>query len=66
MKRAFTARVTRRSIASVSFYIDRRLIKRINGARSSYTAEILAKRYSIGRHRILARVGFLAESGTPR
>jgi hypothetical protein len=56
--------VTGRSISAVAFYVDGKLVKRISGARSSYSAKIVAQRYGIGRHRIIARVRFDAASGT--
>jgi uncharacterized repeat protein (TIGR01451 family) len=60
----FTARVSGRSIAAVSFFVDGKLFKRFNSARSSYAVKIKPGRYSIGRHRVTARVRFLAASRT--
>jgi hypothetical protein len=60
----FTARVTGRSISAVSFYLDGKLLKRFSTARSTYSVKVRPGRYSIGRHRITARVRFLAASRT--
>ena len=61
---AFRARVTGRSIASVTFYVDGKLIKRIGGKRATYAIKVKPRHYGFGRHRVVARVRFLAASGT--
>lgn len=62
--KAFRARVTGRSIASVAFYVDGRLVKRISDRRTTYAVKIKPRRYGFGRHRVVARVRFVAASGT--
>ena len=64
VKQAFRARVTGRSITSVAFYVDGKLVKRFTANRSSYSIKVRPGRLAIGRHRIVARVRFLASSGT--
>jgi hypothetical protein len=64
VKQAFRARVTGRSITSVAFYVDGKLVKRFTANRSSYSIKVRPGRMGIGRHRIVARVKFLAASGT--
>jgi hypothetical protein len=64
VKQAFHARVTGRSIASVAFYVDGRLVKRFAGERKSYSIKVNPRRYGLGRHRIVARVTFAPASGT--
>jgi hypothetical protein len=53
-----------RSIASVTFYVDGRLVKKFRGTRSTYSIRVKPGRYGVGRHRVVARVRFAAESGT--
>jgi hypothetical protein len=64
VKQAFRAKVSGRSIASVAFYVDGRLVKVFNGKRSVYSIKVKPGRYGFGRHRVVARVRFVAESGT--
>ena len=64
VKRTFRVRVTGRSIATVSFRLDGRLLKRFTGTRSSYVIRVNPRKYGLGRHRIIARVTFLTASGT--
>jgi hypothetical protein len=64
VKRAFRARVTGRSIASVTFFVDGRLVKKFTGKRASYSIKVRPSRFGFGRHRIVARVRFVAGSGT--
>jgi hypothetical protein len=64
VKQAFRARVSGRSIASVTFFVDGKRAKTINGTRSSYTLKVRPGRYGFGRHKIVARVQFTAASGT--
>jgi len=61
---AFRARVTGRSIASVTFYVDGKLLKRISGERATYAIKVKPRGYGFGRHRVVARVRFVAASGT--
>jgi hypothetical protein len=61
---AFRARVTGRSIASVTFYVDGKQLKRISGRRATYAVKVKPRRYGFGRHRVVARVRFVAASGT--
>jgi uncharacterized repeat protein (TIGR01451 family) len=61
---AFRARVTGRSIASVAFYVDGKLRKRITDRRATYSIKVKPRRYGFGRHRVVARVRFVAASGT--
>jgi uncharacterized repeat protein (TIGR01451 family) len=62
--KGFRARVTGRSIASVAFFVDGKLVKRITDRRATYTVKLNARRYGFGRHRMVARVRFVAASGT--
>jgi hypothetical protein len=64
VKRTFPVRVSGRSIASVSFRLDGKLIKRFTSTRSTYTIKVNPRKYGFGRHRIIARVTFLTASGT--
>jgi hypothetical protein len=64
VKTAFRARVTGRSIASVAFRVDGKLVKRITGERSRYTVRVKPRGYGFGRHRVVARVTFVTGSGT--
>jgi hypothetical protein len=65
VKRAFRARVTGRSIASVAFYVDGKLVKRFNSERARYSIKVRPSGYGFGRHRVVARVTFVTGSGTP-
>jgi hypothetical protein len=62
--KAFRAHVTGRSIASVAFYVDGKLLKRISDRRATYAIKVKPRRYGFGRHRVVARVRFVAASGT--
>lgn len=64
VKQAFRARVTGRSIASVAFFVDGRLVKRITGARDVYSVRVHPRSLGLGRHRVVARVKFESASGT--
>jgi hypothetical protein len=64
VKQAFRARVTGRSIAAVAFYVDGKLVKNITGKRSVYRMTVKPGRYGFGRHKVVARVKFVAGSGT--
>jgi hypothetical protein len=64
VKRTFPVRVIGRSIASVSFRLDGKLIKRFTSTRSTYVIKVKPRKYGFGRHRIIARVTFLTASGT--
>ena len=64
VKNAFPVRVVGRSIASVSFRLDGKLIKRFTSTRSTYVIKVNPRTYGFGRHRIIARVTFLTASGT--
>jgi len=61
VKQAFRARVRGRSIASVTFFVDGRQVKK---SRSGFALKVNPKRYGLGRHKIVALVRFTAESGT--
>jgi hypothetical protein len=63
IKQAFKARVTGRSIASVTFFVDGKQVKKITG-KSAYAIKVHPKRYGFGRHKIVARVQFTPASGT--
>jgi uncharacterized repeat protein (TIGR01451 family) len=56
--RAFRARVTGRGIASVRFYVDGKLVKKITGKRANYSVKVVPRRLGFGRHRVVARVKF--------
>jgi len=60
----FTARVKGRNIASVSFFLDGKLVKRVTGTRDTYKVKVHAGRFGFGRHRVVARVTFVPESQT--
>jgi hypothetical protein len=62
VKQAFRARVSGRSIASVTFYMDGRRLKQVSG---SGAVRIAPKRIGFGRHRVVALVRFTEASGTP-
>lgn len=64
VKTAFRARVTGRSIASVSFFVDGKLVKKITGARTTYSVKIRPSALGFGRHKVVAKVTFTAASGT--
>jgi uncharacterized repeat protein (TIGR01451 family) len=64
VKRAFRARVRGRSIASVAFYVDGKLVKKFTGKRAVYSIKVKPSRFGFGRHRIVARVKFVNGSGT--
>ena len=64
VKQAFTASVRGRSIASVTFFVDGKQVKRFTGTRSVYTIKVNPRSYGFGRHRVVARVTFVAGSGT--
>ena len=64
VKQAFRARVSGRSIASVTFFVDGKKIKTIRGARGMYAIKVHPARYGFGRHKIVARVEFTAASQT--
>ena len=58
------ARVSGRQIRSVAFFVDGKLVKQINKRKAVYTVKIRPNQYGFGRHRIVARVRFTAESET--
>jgi hypothetical protein len=62
--RAFHATVRGRSISSVRFFVDGRLVKRLRGQRASYSVTVRPSRLGFGRHRVVARVRFVSGSGT--
>jgi hypothetical protein len=62
VKQAFRASVSGRSIASVTFYMDGKRMKRVSGPGS---LRINPKRIGFGRHRVVALVRFTEASGTP-
>ncbi len=64
VKQAFKASVRGRSIASVAFFVDGKPAKRFTGTRAVYTIKVNPRRYGFGRHRVVARVKFVAGSGT--
>jgi hypothetical protein len=64
VKQAFRARVSGRSIASVTFFVDGRKIRTIRGQRGVYAIKVRPGRYGFGRHKIVARVEFTAASKT--
>jgi hypothetical protein len=64
VKQAFQARVKGRSIASVTFFVDGRRVKTVNGKRVSYSIKVRPSTYGFGRHKIVARVVFTTASGT--
>jgi hypothetical protein len=64
VKQAFKARVTGRSIASVTFFVDGKQVKKISGKRGSYAIKVHPSRFGFGRHKIVARVQFTPASGT--
>jgi hypothetical protein len=56
----FYARVTGRAISRVSFTIDGRRVKTLNRPDSNgvWKLRVVTRRYSVGRHRLVARVTF--------
>jgi uncharacterized repeat protein (TIGR01451 family) len=64
VKQAFRARVTGRSIASVAFFVDGKLVKRIVGVHDVYSVRLHPRALGLGRHRVVARVRFVSASGT--
>jgi hypothetical protein len=62
--RAFRASVTGRRIASVRFFVDGRLVKRIDERRRTYTVRVRPKGLGLGFHRVTARVRFVGASKT--
>ena len=64
VKQAFRARVSGRSIASVTFSIDGRKIKTLRGERAVYAIKVRPNKYGFGRHKVAARVEFTSASGT--
>ena len=64
VKTAFNARVSGRSISSVTFFVDGKRVKRISGQRASYKIKVKPNRYGFGRHRVVARVEFVEGAGT--
>ena len=64
VKQAFKARVSGRSIASVAFYVDGKLVKRFNSKRASYSIKVKPGKFGFGRHKVVARVRFVEASGT--
>jgi hypothetical protein len=63
VKSTFRARVSGRSIASVTFFIDGRRVKKVNRG-GTFNLKVNPKRFGVGRHKIVAVVRFRAESGT--
>jgi hypothetical protein len=63
VKQAFKARVAGRSIASVTFYVDGRKVKKV-GRGKAFTLTVNPARYGLGRHKVVALVRFTAASGT--
>jgi hypothetical protein len=63
VKQAFKARVSGRSIASVTFFVDGKRVKKISG-KAAFAIKVNPKRYGFGRHKIVARVQFTPASGT--
>jgi hypothetical protein len=63
VKQAFRARVSGRSIASVTFFVDGRKVKQV-GRGGAFALKVNPARYGLGRHKVVAVVRFTAESGT--
>jgi hypothetical protein len=63
VKNTFRARVSGRSIASVTFFVDGRRVKKVNRG-GTFKLKVNPQRYGLGRHKIVAVVRFRAESGT--
>ena len=64
VKQAFRARVSGRSIASVTFFVDGKRAKKITGSHASYALKVRPGRFGFGRHKVVAKVQFTAASGT--
>jgi uncharacterized repeat protein (TIGR01451 family) len=64
VKRSFRARVSGRSIASVTFFVDGKLVKKFTTKRAVYSIKVKPSRFGFGRHRVTARVKFASGSGT--
>jgi uncharacterized repeat protein (TIGR01451 family) len=62
--KAFRASVSGRSIASVSFFVDGKLVKKFTGSRATYSFSVNPRGLGFGRHRVVARVRFVSGSGT--
>ena len=65
--RRFKAIVTGRRIARVRFYVDGKLastLTRPNGTNATYQRVIDASKYPAGKHRVVAKIKFLASSQT--
>ena len=55
-----------RSIASVTYTVDGKRVKRIvRGSGRDWAVTLNPARYGFGRHRVVAHVRFRAASGTP-
>ena len=65
VKTAFRARVRGRSISSVTFFVDGRRVKQVNGKRAVYRVKVRPGRFGFGRHKVIALVQFTESSGTP-
>jgi hypothetical protein len=63
VKQAFRARVSGRSIASVTFFVDGRKVKKV-GRGGAFSLKVNPSKYGLGRHKLVAVVRFRAESGT--
>jgi hypothetical protein len=63
VKQAFRARVSGRSIASVTFFVDGRKVKKVRRG-NALTLKVNPRKYGLGRHKLVAVVRFRAESGT--
>jgi hypothetical protein len=65
-RRPFTAKVTGRRIARVTFRLDGRLVERVVAKRdqTAFALEVNARKVARGVHRVSARVVFVAESRT--
>ena len=63
VKNTFRARVSGRSIKSVTFFVDGRRVKKVNRG-GTFNLKVNPKRYGLGRHKIVAVVRFRAASGT--
>jgi hypothetical protein len=63
VKQAFRARVRGRSIASVTFFVDGRKVKKVRRG-GTFSLKVNPARYGLGRHKIVAVVRFTAASET--
>jgi hypothetical protein len=63
VKQAFRARVSGRSIASVTFFVDGRKVKTVRRG-NTLTLKVNPRKYGLGRHKLVAVVRFRAESET--